>query len=112
MEACSVGSGPDGDVVFRVFDRRLGCPLGVLGFDGRDHADLTVEAAMVEPVGLVRTAISTSRIEAQPPFGRIAGPWMNSDLNSELNASARALSYESPLEPTEAIAPASASRSV
>ena len=36
----------------------------------------------------------------------------SSALNSELNASARAWSYESPVEPTEAAAPASAKRSV
>jgi len=34
----------------------------------------------------------------------------SSALNRELNASARALSYESPVVPTEATAPASASR--
>ncbi len=34
----------------------------------------------------------------------------SSALNSELNASARALSYESPVDPTEATAPASARR--
>ena len=57
-------------------------------------------------------SISTSATHFQPPRGRIAGLRMHSVLNSALNASARALSYESPLDPTDATAPASASRSV
>ncbi|PNL16801.1 hypothetical protein CEQ11_000225 [Micrococcus sp. FDAARGOS_333] len=51
------------------------------------------------------TAISRSSMDLNGPLFRIS-----SALNSELNASARALSYESPVEPTEATAPAWASR--
>src|SRR3712207_3941459 len=49
------------------------------------------------------TAISRSSMPLQGPRLRIS-----SALNSELNASASALTYLSPVEPTEATAPASA----
>ena len=76
--------------------------VGVLEL-GRGHEpDLSVQAPVIEPVDVTEaTAISRSSIDCQGPLLGIS-----SALNRELNASARALSYQSPVDPTEATAPA------
>ena len=90
------------------FDRRVLCFV----LRRWDVADLAVNPAVVEPVDVLGDGDLDFADPAQPPRGRMTGLRMHSALNSELNASAIALSYESPLEPTDVTASASASRSV
>jgi hypothetical protein len=78
----------------------------VLVLDGRDEPDLAVQPAEVEPVdagdGDLEVVDVFPGAEVAEEFG----------LNRLLNASAMALSYESPLLPTQATTPTSARRSV
>lgn len=92
MEARLSGTGSDGNLFSNVADGLVGCPVGGLELGGRNVSDLTVQAPVVVPVDVSATAISTSRIDAHPPLGRIIGLRMHSALNNEFSASAIALS--------------------
>ena len=72
-----------------------------------DAAELVEEQAVVEPVDPPRVANSTSSRVRYGPWSR-----MTSALKSPKIVSARALSYESPLLPTEDSIAAAASRFV
>ncbi len=77
----------------------------VLELGGRDESDFAVEAAVIEPVDV----LSDGDLEVvdAPPGALVADEF---GLEQELNASARALSNESPTVPMEGTAPSSASR--
>ena len=79
--------------------------VDVLELDRRNHPDPAVHTPMVEPVDVLRDR------DLQALDG-LEWPLVPDQLRLEqrVNASARALSYESPVEPTEATAPAWASR--
>ena len=81
--------------------------VGGLELGRRDVADGLQESAVVEPVDPLQGGV-LDLVEALPgPRRRIS-----SALYSPMIVSARALSNESPREPTEVTAPASANRSV
>lgn len=88
-------------------------PVVGLELGGRDEPDLAVESSMVEPVDVLGDGDLNVAHRLPAAFrARMTGLRMHSALNSELSASAIALSYESPRLPTDATASASASRSV
>ena len=96
MEARLVGHGSDlgEDRVLTVVLGCLGRPVVRLELGGSDEPDLAVESSVVDQSTYSATAISTSPTDFQPPLGRMTGLRMHSALNSELSASAIALSYD------------------
>jgi hypothetical protein len=84
------GLGEDGVLtVVLVLDR---CPVGGLELGRRDESDLAVKASVVEPVDVLDDGDLDVADALPAPLGRMRGLRMHSALNSELNASAIALS--------------------
>jgi hypothetical protein len=80
--------------------------IGRLKLGGRDHPDLSMQAALIEPADVLERLV-LDVIETTP------GLTVDQlGLVQTVKDSASALSYESPREPTEVTAPAAAIRSV
>jgi hypothetical protein len=87
------------------------CPVGGLELGGWDVAKLAVKSSMVAPLEVGGDG-KLDVVDAAPAAAAQGAVAVHSALNSELSASAIALSQLSPLLPTAATASASARRSV
>ena len=92
METRLLGSDLFEDGCFRVVLGRDAGPVVGLELGRRDEPDLAVKAPVVEPVDVLGDGDLDVPDYFQPPLGRMTGLRMHSALNSELNASAIALS--------------------
>jgi hypothetical protein len=78
----------------------------------RDVPGLSVQPPVVKPVDVLGDGDLDVADVLPSALGRMTGLRMHSALNNEFSVSAIALSYESPLLPTEVTAMAPARRSV
>ena len=85
--------------------------MGSFKLRRRDEPDCAVDASVIEPVDVLGDG-DLDVADGRPAAAVADRVAVHSALSSELNASTIALSYGSPVDPTEATASASASRSV
>jgi hypothetical protein len=91
---------------------RLVGPERLLELGWRHVVELAMQSPVVEPVDVFGDGDLDVADVLPSALGRMTGLRMHSALNNEFSVSAIALSYESPLLPTEVTAMAPARRSV